>query len=518
VKRFRYIAAGCLALAVAATGVLFSPLARSATQAPAAALPAASAVFKDWNAAFLVQGTNGPYYATTLKSVGTKTSGTWVDALDIAVAEDVYEHTHLPAEWELVKNLVTVFLEANGTNWASYDGWNDDLGWMINATLRGYQATGDKSWLNVAATQWNDAYNRGWTLDGGGGVWENSTHFSKCAVSNGPMVFNGVSLYRITGTVSYLTKAEAIYKWMKANLVNSATGQVNDCIAFPDGTGGPTELQGADLPYDAGVFIEDGDLLYRATGNKQYASDAALGISHWVDNDPVVTSTWGAGWQMQYWLFKGMSDYCTDTGTCGKYAAYMRANAAAAWSERDSHGVTWNNWTAPTQDANLDEFETSSMPALFQQLPVSAASPFHGYYHVKNADSGKLMSVQHDSKAANAPIIQETSAKDASAAWGLVRESNGYYEIRNARSGMLANVQASSGAPHAKLLQWPAQGIGQGNDQWYPVHNANGTWSFYNRNSQLALAIASTATGTQLVQEAQSNKPAQQFALIPVNG
>jgi Glycosyl hydrolase family 76/Ricin-type beta-trefoil lectin domain-like len=522
-RKFWSLAAGCVALAVIAAGVLSSPLAHShavtsladaaaagVTKPAAATLPSADAVFQKWNNAFLVQNGGEAYYTTELKSVGTQTSGTWVDALDIAVAEDVYERTHSPADWRLVKNLVTTFLAANGTNWASYDTWNDDLAWMTNATLRGYLITGNKSWLSTAMTQWNAAYNRGWTSAGGGGIWENSTHFSKCAVSNGPAIFNAVSLYRITGDQSYLTKAEAIYSWFYASLVDHATGQVNDCIAFPDGINGPTTLQAADLPYDAGVFIEAADSLYRATGNKVYYNQAVRTIDYWMDSAPIVSSTWGHGWQMAYWLFKGISDLCTDTGTCGKYAAYMRSDAARAWKERDGHDVTWNNWLAPTQDSDLDAFETSSMVGLYQVLPTTGSSPFGGKYHVKSAASGRLISVRGDSTASNAPIVD--GGATASDNWTIVPESNGYYEIKNVRSGKLINVKAASGAPGAQLVQWPAQGLASGNDQWLPIRNANGTWSFYNRSSQLALSTA--AAGTQLVQQPQNNTAAQQFTFI----
>jgi Glycosyl hydrolase family 76/Ricin-type beta-trefoil lectin domain-like len=512
-RKFWSLAAGCLAL-TATVGVLASPPAYSATQTAApAVLPSANTVFQDWNKAFLVQDGSGTYYASELKSAGTARAGTWVAGLDIAVAEDVYERTRSPANWELVKKLVTTFLADDGTTWASWDGWNDDIGWMVNATLRGYQITGDKSWLQVAITQWNAAYNRGWSTAGGGGIWENTTETSKCAVANNPMIFNGVSLYRITGDVSYLTKAEAVYNWMRTHLVNHATGVVNDCIDFPKGPGGPTTLAGADLAYDAGAFIEAADSLYRATGNREYYADAAHTASHFLTTVPVVANPSERGSSYQYWLFKGIDDLCTDTGTCAKYAAYLYSNAAQAWSERNSAGLTWNDWNNPTNAANSDAFEMNGMVGLFQDFPVTAASPFHGAYLVKNANSGKLMSVRGDAKTANAPIIQETSAKDPGAAWDFVAESNGYDEIRNARSGQLVNVQAASGAGGAKLVQWPAQGISEGNDQWRPAHNANGTWSFYNRNSQLALAIASIVTGTQLVQEPQSNRPAQQFTL-----
>jgi hypothetical protein len=515
-KKFRYLATGCLALAVTAAGVVSSPLAHSATKAvpAAAALPSPDAVFQDWNNAFLVRSGNEAYYTTELKSKGTNASGTWIAALNVAVAEDAYERTHSPADWQLVKNLVTTFMASVGTTWTSWDTWNDDIGWMANAALRGYLATGDKSWLDTAMAQWNSAYNRGWSTADDGGIWENTTETSKCAVANNPMMFNGVELYRITGNKTYLTKAEAVYNWTYGHLVDQATGQVYDCIDFPDGPTGPTTVGYADLAYDAGAFIEAADALYRATGNEQYANAALRTANHFLDNDPVVANGSEVESSYQYWLFKGINDICTDTGTCAKYAAYLHSNAAKAWSERDSADLTWNNWQAPTTYSDPDAFSTNGMTALFQDFPVTGSSPFHGYYDLKNAASRKLLSVGGGSTASNAPIVDGTAA--ASDAWSFVRGSNGYYAIRNARSGQLINVKADSGAPDAKLVQWPAEGISQGNDQWQPIRNANGTWSFYNRNSQLALTVASGANGAQLVQKAQSNSASQQFTLVSV--
>jgi hypothetical protein len=204
-KKFWYLAAGCLALAAAVVGVLSSPHTHTATRAASAtvALPSPATVFQDWNNAFLVQngsgsygsyGTAGTYYTDQLLSIGNQRAGTWIGGLDIAVAEDDYERTHSPADWTLVSNLVTTFLNDDGTDWTSYDGWNDDIGWMLNATLRGYQITGNTAWLNVAETQWNNAYNRGWSSDGGGGIWENLTDYSKCALSNETFVWEEVSL------------------------------------------------------------------------------------------------------------------------------------------------------------------------------------------------------------------------------------------------------------------------------------------------------------------------------------
>jgi Ricin-type beta-trefoil lectin domain/Ricin-type beta-trefoil lectin domain-like len=85
-----------------------------------------------------------------------------------------------------------------------------------------------------------------------------------------------------------------------------------------------------------------------------------------------------------------------------------------------------------------------------------------------------------------------------------------------ARRPWLLNVNARSGAPGALIVQWPAGSIAAANDQWLPVQNADGSWSFYNRDSQLALddPANSTSAGTQYDQWNPNNNPNQQFTLI----
>ncbi|HEV2636692.1 MAG TPA: RICIN domain-containing protein [Actinocrinis sp.] len=520
-RRLKLFAGGsALLLAVAGVFTL------AAAPANAATLPYPSTVFQDWNNSFLVQngsgsygsyGTAGTYYTDELLSKGNERAGTWIGGYDIAGAEDDYQRTHSPADWTLVNNLVTTFLNDDGTNWASYDTWNDDLGWMTNATLRGYLITGNTSWLTIAETQWNDTYNRGLDGNGGGGIWENMTpEYSKCVLSSAPAVFNGVELYRITGDSSYLTKAVQIYSWIKNTLVDS-TGQVNECLAFPNGpTGNGDFVQTSDNAYNAGLFIEAGDAIYRATGDSGYSADAQRTASYFMNAHPIVSDGGGRGTSDQYWLFKGIDDLCTDLGTCANYTGYLYSNAAQAWSERDNLGLTWNNWSQPTTETNPDAYEMEGMVGLFEDLPSTAASPFSGTYEIKNDTSGLSLGVKGDSGTNATPIVQNTDTGDSGASWKFVPESNGYYEIQNARTGQLLNVSGRSGAAGALLVQWPAGSIGAGNDQWLPVQNADGSWSFYNRNSQLALddPAGSTSGGTQYEQWNPNNGANQKFTLI----
>ena len=146
----------------------------------------------------------------------------------------------------------------------------------------------------------------------------------------------------------------------------------------------------------------------------------------------------------------------------------------------------------------------------------AAASPFSGSYEIKSNASGQSLGVQGDSGANSAPIVQNPDTGDSGASWTFVPESNGYYEIKNARTGQLLNVNNQSGAPGALIVQWPAGALVPGNDQWLPVQNSDGSWSFYNRDSALALddTAGSTAAGTQYEQWSPNNGPNQKFTLV----
>jgi hypothetical protein len=106
---------------------------------------------------------------------------------------------------------------------------------------------------------------------------------------------------------------------------------------------------------------------------------------------------------------------------------------------------------------------------------------------------------------------------DPSTLWTFTLRSNGQHEIQNVHSAQLLNVAAGSGKPGAAIVQWPSQCTARyANDQWQPVRNSDGTYSFYNRNSQLALDNpgGSTVVGTAYGQWAPNDGAPQKFALV----
>lgn len=489
----------------------------------------AAATATAWNAAFLEQGNGQTYYNAQLVSFGEDQAKLYTGGLDIAVAEDVYQHTHSQDQRNLIIALMTTFLSdfGNGLDW-SYDGYNDDIGWMTNATLRAYQFTGTPQYLTAAENNWNMAYNRGWNAALGGGIEENSSTppsaTDREALSNDPFVFTGVTLYQITGDPTYLTKAKQIYEWVRANLFNptnsdntqGAPGQVNQGLRDSDNS-----LIVADHVYNEGSFITAADALYRVTGNQEYYNDALTAINHRINLDPILhDDNECCGNQWAYWFTLGLSRFATDADLLPQYRPWLLANANAAWRDRNSMNLTWNNWVGPTNDSNPDAVEMESAVAIWQHLPPASVK-LPGTYEVQNVASDLALSVSDDSSASGAALVQLPFNESApSQRWRFVPTGSGYYQIRNVNSGLVVSVADAAAVNGTKIVQSPERGMIPGNDQWEPVLNTDGTYSFYNLNSLQALdnPAESSTSGTQLDQWFGNNTTAQKFYLVPLSG
>jgi predicted alpha-1,6-mannanase (GH76 family) len=501
------------AVAAILSGLLLSPQAKAQSNAATA--------YSAYNSAFLVQSGGNTCYATTLTSVGTSCAGTWTGANDVEIAMDAYQYSHSAADRALIVPLLNTFLTNNQSDW-SYDSWNDDIGWMVNPFIRGYQFTGQANYLTVAENNWNMAYNRGWDSSLGGGIWENQSKPDKEALSNDNFVFEAVQLYQLSGDSTYLTKAEAIYAWVRANLVNTTSsnnslgspGQVNQGIK-PDGS-----LNAGDGFYNAGTWIKAANDLYRITGTQQYHDDAVRTINHVMSEEPILKSTQECcGNQWAYWVTQGISEFATDNSAWGTYLTYMQNNANAAWNERSNLNLTWNDWTKPTNNSGTDGMEMGSAAEVQQNLPPPALN-LSGTWEIQNVNSGLALNVKAASTSNGAAVVQYPfSNGQTNAEWTFVPTSGGFYEIKNVNSGLVLNVSGSITAnalSGALIDQWTAAAIIPGNDQWMPVKNPDGSYSFYSLNSYQALDVpgGSKASDVQLAQWYGNGGTNQEFNLI----
>jgi MYXO-CTERM domain-containing protein len=513
-----------LALAATAAAAVSAPvLARADTAADA---------FNGWNNAFLARQNGLTYYATTVVTAGTVRQGTWVGALDIAIAEDRYIFTHSSADRQLVNDLMTTFVAKEGTAWIKNSSWNDDMAWMIIAGLRAYQIVGNEAWLKIATDAWNGAYDRGWdTKYAGGGIWEDMGHItpwdkpSKCGLSNNPIVSMGVVLYQITGDQTYLDKSKQIYAWSRKAMFVPATGQVYGCVGFPTTTDTVGKLEGGNNAYDSGSFTEMADALYRVTGDDAYHQDTLLAINHRVGEDAILHDGGRGERQWGYRFTRGLSDFCTFNDQWPKFQTWLQNNADAAWSMRNALDITWDDWTkmtdlpglpGVTHDNDVVALCTSTAAAIWQQFPPPTAPLPAGQVELRNAGSKLSVGVTGGSMTTAAPIAQDAFTGGAEALWTFVPTAGNFYQIRNARSGLLLGVSGPTGKQGASIVQAPGQGLRPGTDRWLPVKNDDGTYAFYNLSSVFALDVpaGSTVAGTTLDQWAGNGTAAQRFELI----
>jgi hypothetical protein len=498
----------------AVAGVLFGLIV-----SPQAKAQNAAAAYSAYNSAFLVQNGSTVYYSHRLKTQDSSEPKMYVSANDIEVAEDAYQYGHNQSDQALIVALLNRYLVANGTDW-SYDGWNDDIGWMDNIFIRGYQLTGQANFLTEAENEWNMGYNRGWNSTFGGGILEQQGQGGKEALSNNNFIFEAVQLYQLSGDSTYLTKAESIYNWVRSNLVNTTNsnnsrgvpGQVNQGISSSG------SLSTGDNLYNSGTWVKAAADLYRVTGTQMYHDDALLTITHVINAEPTLKSTAECcGNQWAYWFTQGLSEFATDNNQWGTYLSFLQNNANKSWSERCSLNLTWNDWTNPSNcSQTTDPMEVGSAVEIWQNLPPSSLS-LSGNWEIQNVNSGLAVAVTGGSTTGGAHVDQETFASGNTAMlWTITPSSGGFFEIKNVKSGLLLEVAGKSVLPSAAIHQWTAGALIPGNDQWMPVKNSDGSYRFYNLNSYLALDVpgGSKSSGTVLDQYFSNYGSSQNFNLI----
>lgn len=350
---------------VAALTTLFG---RGTAQAQNAAN--ADAVYNGWIKAFLVKSSTQTYFANSLND--RSMAFMWGQAYLITGVEDAYELNHAADRKQLIGDLLTTFESKNGSD-LSWDSWNDDAAWATIALVRGYQITGNSTFLNAATKAWNMAYSRGWDSTYGGGIWENMDNVpsgGKCGLSNWPFVISGAFIYQSTHDAAYLTKSEQIYAWSRANVFDTTTGRVHEQV-------GPGGVIGDDNAYNSGLIVNAANSLYKLTGTKQYYDDAMLAANHVIGKYAIMTEDHPANGDFggdQF--FRGLSNFARQNNLWATYSPWLENNCSSAWNNRRTdYDVSLNNFKSKTPTGNLDamEAEGSVVVQMVTEIPNPTA-------------------------------------------------------------------------------------------------------------------------------------------------
>ncbi|HVW97209.1 MAG TPA: glycoside hydrolase family 76 protein [Mucilaginibacter sp.] len=261
---------------------------------------------------------------------GNTTFNYWPQAHVLDVLLDGYLRTSDDIYSARMKLLINGIKTQNGG--AYPNEFYDDMGWLANASLRSYNATGDADYLNVAQTLYTEIKGGYNNTAGGGIAWQRSQLYYKNIPSTGNATILAAGFYQLNGNAADLTLAKDLYSWMKTKLVTS-TGVVYDGInRNQDGL-----IDYWEFTYNQGLFIGSAIELYNSTKDAGYLQDAIL-VANNLIADPNLTVNGilkGEG-QGDGGLFKGVAVryltqlvVLTDLNEADRtrYAAFLQRNA-----------------------------------------------------------------------------------------------------------------------------------------------------------------------------------------------
>lgn len=249
------------------------------------------------------------------------------------------------------------------------DRYYDDNDWVAIDFCDYYVATKNKEYLNKAIALHDYIYS-GWSSDLGGGIyWCEQKKTSKNTCSNAPATVLCMKLYNITKDPKYLQQAKETYRWTRDNLRDPSD------FVYWDNVNLKGKIGYAKYTYNSGQMIQAGVLLYQATGDKQYLTEAqqtARGShQHFLKPQPTIkgemlfypSSPW-----FNVILFRGLKAlYLVDKNDT--YVKAMIDNADYAWRyTRDENGLLNNDWSGNRKDRFKSLLENSCMVELYSEI------------------------------------------------------------------------------------------------------------------------------------------------------
>ncbi|OGX82096.1 hypothetical protein BEN49_02785 [Hymenobacter coccineus] len=460
-------------------------MASSGVPADAAVDPGnADAAFNAFNNSFLVNTGGQTYYKSSVND-GTP-EHTYLAALDIMLAEDVYERTGRAAHKDLVNNLCNTFLQKLPTPWG-YNGWNDDLGWYSMAMVRGYQMTGTSKFLVAARNGFDEAFARGWdTRWNGGGIWEQQIEMvpsgekiNKEALSNNTLGIVACLIYQSNHDKWYLDQATQIYDWMRRTIYNTSTGQVYTGV-FQNGN-----IDYGEAVYNQGAFVDYANLLYQITGNTSYYDDAKRSIDY-VKNSPTLTtggviSTDDGGHDTWADAFaRGLGHFVRDNRQWDAYYPWMAQNAGALWANRRTdQNLTWNAWARPTpNDNNMKSIKFVSAVAWLQFTPATKPGAIAGVHTIVSKLGN--MAVDNAGLTDNGTgIVQWGAGNNQNQKWNFTQNEDGSWNIISQQSWQALDVPNSNVVNGTQPVQWPSNRAA--NQRWWVEAQADGTYRIWSQ-------------------------------------
>jgi predicted alpha-1,6-mannanase (GH76 family) len=344
-----------------------TPLAAASAGAQAANATRARSALASFERAFYVASGSLAYWALDT-SGGQATFYRQAEMTE--VVEDAYAVSRRPEYRSMVAALLRGVVSSYGRSWLARP-YNDDVLWMVIASLRAYAITGDGQYLAMARQNFAATYARGWSSDFGGGLWWTTSPGEKNVTTNAPAAIAACMLAADLHDPSYLAKAQRLYGWVRAHLYDARTGEVYDGVRR---VGAAAVVRRVALTYNQGSFIGAADLLYLATGRRSYYDDALRTLQFTrssLTHRGILPGELG-GPDSNPGGFKGI--FCrwavkfTRDGHLSSFDAWFQSNADRVWSHRNAQGLMGTDWRRPTGSGLLYAWDCSSAVALLQAV------------------------------------------------------------------------------------------------------------------------------------------------------
>ncbi|MEV0384806.1 glycoside hydrolase family 76 protein [Nonomuraea sp. NPDC050643] len=305
----------------------------------------------------------------------------WWEAQLWELVMDAYQRTGSAAHRRMIDDVYAGFVAYYPT---FVNDYNDDVGWWALASARAYEITGDVTYLNRSRSLFDQIWGEHDSTYGGGIWWRRSVHNQKNVATNAPAALTATKLYAATGDATYLTRAQSLFAWIKANLQES--GHVYDHI---EGSG---TLVKWDFSYNFGTYISAAAALHTATGAASYLTDARAAAdwaTTYLTNGGTMTHEGiddGGGFKSL--LFRGLNTLVTRHGQA-QYLPFLQRNATQAWRHRRTgDDLTGPDWSAPAPAGHLQSLTAAAAVSALQLVQHdgnTGLQPEDGVYEAENA-------------------------------------------------------------------------------------------------------------------------------------
>lgn len=282
----------------------------------------------------------------------------WMRAEQLEMILDAYERTKNPRMLSLFTNLFRGFIADHGRTWERNE-YNDDIMWMVIASVRGYLLSGNPEFRDVGKANFDLCYKRAYSTNLGGGLWWRTDNRSKNACVNGPGAIASFLLGKATGNPEYFKISTNLFLWERDTLFEKTTGRVYDNI----NTNG--RIATFATTYNQGTFVGAANFL-------GFTNEAFLAASYTMNRmsrdgylPPAGESGDGGGFNgiAARWIAR----FVYERGLQSTFEPWLQKNAEAAWrARRQSDNLSWCKWPQPTPEGRRYSWGCSSAVVIMQ--------------------------------------------------------------------------------------------------------------------------------------------------------